>query len=435
MRIGVAGLWHLGSVTAACLAQAGFDVVGVDAPEVVAGLAAGRAPLLEPGLDALLSAGLAAGKLRFATANEAGLDAVDVLWVTYDTPVDDEDRADVGLVVARVAEILPLLRDDSVVLVSSQLPAGTTRQMKLRFEAAHPGRRLHFACSPENLRLGKAIAAFTEAERIIIGCDGPEARHRLEPLVARLGTPARWMGLESAEMVKHTINAFLATSVTFINEIAGLCERLGADAAEVEAGIRSEPRIGPRAYVTPGGAFAGGTLARDVTFLTGFGTTHGLPTPLLSGILPSNHQHAGWAFRRISELLGQPGAAPLKGRRVAVLGLTYKAGTSTLRRSTAVELCDRLAAAGAEVLAFDPAVQALPAEMAPGWQLASSAEAAMGGADVLVVATEWPVFRELVPAMVAAAMRQPLVLDQNGFMAAAFAAAPGFRYFRVGKPH
>jgi UDPglucose 6-dehydrogenase len=145
-------------------------------------------------------------------------------------------------------------------------------------------------------------------------------------------------------MVKHTINAFLATSVTFINEIAAICERVGADASEVESGIRSEPRIGPRADVTPGGAFAGGTLARDVAFLSTAARTHGLAAPLIDGILPSNQQHAGWAYRRICELVGQGGSAPLQGVRVAVLGLTYKANTSTLRRSTALELCRRLTA-------------------------------------------------------------------------------------------
>jgi UDPglucose 6-dehydrogenase len=241
------------------------------------------------------------------------------------------------------------------------------------------------------------------------------------------------MGIESAEMVKHTINAFLATSVTFINEIAALCERVGVDAGEVEAGIRSEPRIGPRAYVTPGGAFGGGTLARDVAFLSMLAVTQGLEAPLIDAILRSNRQHGGWAFRRISELLGEAGSAPLKGVRVAVLGLTYKPNTSALRRSTGLELCRQLHAAGAEVRAFDPAVRELPPEFAGTLRLLPTAADAFDGADALVIATEWPEFAMLDPAVVGSAMRRAIVLDPNGLIARGFGPAKGVEYHRVGK--
>ena len=284
MKIGVAGLWHLGSVTAACLAQAGFDVTGTDEAPVVAELAAGRAPLFEPGLNELLTAGIETGRLRFSSDPAMALRDRDLLWITYDTPVDDNDHADVDSVVSRAQALLPLLRDGAVVLVSSQLPVGTTRALRDWFVCQHPGRDLHFACSPENLRLGAAIAAFVQADRIIVGCESAAARQRLQPLIEQLGRPVIWMGLELAEMVKHTINAFLATSITFTNEIATLCERVGADAGEVEAGIRSEPRIGRRAYVTPGGAFGGGTLARDVAFLSTLAAAQGLRMPLIGGI-------------------------------------------------------------------------------------------------------------------------------------------------------
>jgi UDPglucose 6-dehydrogenase len=433
VKVGVAGLWHLGSVTAACLAEAGIEVVGIDDEAVVAGLAAGRAPLFEPGLDDLIAAGLASGRLRFSTALPAVLADLDVLWMTYDTPIDDDDRADVPAVLARATALLPLLRAGALVLVSSQLPVGTTRRLRDAFMREHPGRELGFAYSPENLRLGKAIAAFVEAERVVVGCESDAVRLGLEPLLRALGRPVVWMGIESAEMVKHTINAFLATSVTFINEIAALCERVGADAGEVEAGIRSEPRIGPRAYVTPGGAFGGGTLARDVVFLSLLATTHGLEAPLIDAILRSNRQHGGWAFRRIGELLGDGGSAPLKGVRVAVLGLTYKPNTSALRRSTGLELCQRLHAAGAEVRAFDPAVQELPPEFASALRLLPTAADAFDGADALVIATEWPEFAMLDPAVVGSAMRRPIVLDPNGFVARGFGPAKSVEYHQVGK--
>jgi UDPglucose 6-dehydrogenase len=434
MKIAVAGLWHLGSVVAACLAQAGFDVIGIDDAAIVAGLAAGHAPLFEPGLDALLAAGIAAGRLRFSAEASGVLHGADLLWVTYDTPVDDDDRADIEFVVARAAAFLPMLRDGATVLLSSQLLVGTTRRLRDLFSREYPGRQLCFAYCPENLRLGKAISAFVAAERIVVGCDSAAARANLAPLFERLGNPVIWMGLESAEMVKHTINAFLAVSVAFINEIAVICEQVGADAGDVESGIRSEPRIGRRAYVTPGGAFGGGTLARDVGFLAELAASRGLAAPLIGQILPSNRLHGGWAFRRICEILGQGGAASLQGLRVAVLGLSYKPNTSSLRRSTAVELCQLLHSAGARVHAYDPAVPELPVAFAGAIGVAPTAAAAISGADALVIATEWPEFAALDPAGVAVAMRRPVVLDPGGFLAGRFGAQPGMEYFRVGQP-
>ncbi len=434
MKIGVAGLWHLGSVTSACLAKAGFTVVGVDEAAVVDQLAIGRAPLFEPGLDDLLAAGLKDGNLTFSADQAESLRDVDILWVAYDTPVDDDDRADLAFVEDRTAALLPMLPNGAIVLISSQLPVKSTRRLKVAFAKDWPDRQLRFAYSPENLRLGKAIASFMEADRIVIGVDGPETRAGLEPMCARLGCPAIWMGLEAAEMVKHTINAFLATSVTFINEIAALCESVGADAAEVETGIRSEPRIGRRAYVKPGGAFAGGTLARDLGFLTDLAHDKGLSLPVLEGVLPSNRLHSQWAFKKIIEVLGKGDTAALRGLRVGVLGLTYKPGTNTLRRSSAIELCRHLSRAGAQVKAFDPAVTELPHDLARLIDLQPSVMEAATDADVLVVATECPEFAGLEPATLAVMMRQPVVIDQNGFIASTLGQSGIISYFRVGKP-
>ncbi|EWY42828.1 hypothetical protein N825_01145 [Skermanella stibiiresistens SB22] len=430
MRICVFGLWHLGSVTAACLAQAGFDTVGLDLdPATVAGLSAGRPPLFEPGLEALVSAGLGAGTLSFTTDAAAAVSDADFIWVTHDTPVDDEDRADVDYVRTRVAGLFPHLKDGAVVLISSQMPVGSTRGLKTTFEQAAGGRRVAFAYSPENLRLGKAIEVFTQPERIILGVDPDHARTVIEPVAARFCDNLIWLSVESAEMVKHAINAFLATCVTFINEVATVCERVGADAFEVEAGMRSEPRIGPKAYVRPGGAFAGGTLARDVTFLNELASEHGLILPLLGGVLPSNQQHRNWALRRITDHFGD-----LTGRTVALLGLTYKPGTDTLRRSAAVELCRGLAERGAKVRAFDPAVHDLPPDLHPVVALAASADDVVEGADALVIATEWPEFKSLGVASVVARMREAVILDQNGFLPRDFATDVRIHYATIGKP-
>lgn len=429
LKVCVHGLWHLGSVTAACLAAAGVETIGLDDDATaVEGLAQGRPPLFEPGLAELVGEGLASGRLSFTSDPAAALTGASIVWAAFDTPVDDEDRADVNFVADRVAALFPYLDDGATVLVSSQMPVGSIAALERRFAAVADGRVASFACSPENLRLGKAIEAFRDPGRIVIGVRDERARAALEPLLSLFCANLLWVGVESAEMTKHALNSFLAVCVTFINEVASLCERTGADAAEVEAALRAEPRIGPRAYLRPGSAFAGGTLARDVTFLGDIANAHDLTVPLLSGVLPSNQSHRKWAFRRLKSLFGD-----LQGKTVAVWGLSYKPGTDALRRSIAIELCRDLAAAGAVVRAYDPVVRTLPDDLVGVVALTASAEEAAAGADALAVATEWPQFRDVAPAVVAKAMKKPLILDPDGFLRAAFGGIEGVDHLTIGK--
>jgi UDPglucose 6-dehydrogenase len=234
---------------------------------------------------------------------------------------------------------------------------------------------------------------------------------------------------EAAEMVKHGVNSFLATSVTFANELASICERVGADASEVEYALRLEPRIGPRAYIKPGAAFAGGTLARDIVFLNAIAAREGLRLPLLGGVMSSNDAHKHWPVRRVVERLGS-----VSGRTVAVLGLAYKPKTNTLRRSSSIELCRELAYLGAHVRAFDPAINDLPEEIKAFVTLGVSVEAALLGADAAIVATEWPEFKSIDLATWFNTMKAPLVCDPNGFLAKTFERVPQICYLRVGKP-
>ncbi len=421
MHIVVLGLWHLGSVTAACLALH-HRVTGLDFDEpVLAALRSGRAPLQEPGLDALLAAGLASGRLDFSSDPGAAA-AADVLWICYDTPVDAADRSDLAWVHERMARVLPGLKAGTVVLLSAQLPVGTVAQLA----ALHPA--LHFACSPENLQLGKAIEAFEKPARIIVGTSSTQARAALESLLAPLRVPLVWMRTESAEMVKHALNSFLALSVAYINEIATLCETVGADAQEVAAGLKSDPRIGTRAYLDPGGPFAGGTLARDVVTLAQLGADQQRPLSLIPAIKASNDHHRGWALRKLQSAL-----AGIDRPAVAVLGLAYTPGTSTLRRSAAVELCRSLAEAGSQVAAFDPLIRVTDAEHSD-LCLAPSAADALRGAHAVVIATEWPEFRHLPWPALLASMNRRVVVDANRFVEKAVAPAPGLVYLTVGRP-
>ncbi|MCE9610140.1 MAG: nucleotide sugar dehydrogenase [Chthoniobacter sp.] len=419
MKLTVLGLWHLGSVTAACCARH-FQVTGLDFdPAVIAGLTAGRAPLHEPGLDALLGENLAAGRLRFSTDPAVCRDT-DVLWVTFDTPVNDADESDATQVLEPLRRALAELPPGALVLVSAQLPVGTCADLEREFP------QFHWACSPENLRLGRALAAFSNAERIIVGTRSNAPRPLLETLLAPFSPNLVFMRTESAEMVKHALNSFLAASITFINEVARVCEHVGADAAEVSTGLRSEPRIGARAYLGAGGPFAGGTLARDVVTLSKLGARFGESLSVIPAIKQSNDLHRGWILRRLHSRFGD-----LHGRTFAVLGLTYTPDTDTLRRSAAVELCQQLLAAGARVQAHDPAVGALPVELAA--VRLGDLRATLAAADAAVICTEWPQFRtapwtELLPLL-----GQPVIVDANRFLEKALVACGPVEHLSVGR--
>lgn len=429
MRICVFGLWHLGCVTAACLARRGHSVVGIDPdPALIARLRKGELPLHEPGLDELVADGMASDRLRFENSSTEAVAGADVLWVTFDTPVNEDDVPQVSAVVDPILALIPILPGGCVVLISSQVPVGTTRQLAIA--AAHSGRHdITFGYSPENLRLGKAIEVFSQPDRVVIGLQSDADRGKISALLAPFTSKIIWMGIESAEMTKHAINAFLATSVVFMNELATICEQVGADAKEVESGLKSESRIGPGAYLSPGGPFAGGTLARDVTTLAGLGKNLGVPVALVSAVRESNNQHRSWALRKLKERLGS-----LSGKRVAILGLTYKPGTSTLRRSGAVELSQALHAERASVIAFDPAIVTLPSELSATIKLASSPAEALTAADGVVLCTPWPEFKALDWSPLLASMAAPVVVDAGWFLAPLLKQRPDIAYAAVGLP-
>ena len=421
MKIVVQGLWHLGSVTAACCARH-FDVVGLDFDTAnIAKLNSGQAPLLEPGLNELITAGLASKRLAFTTEAKIACAEADVLWLTYDTPVNESDESDVETVLGNLRRALPALPHGALVLISAQLPVGTCAKLEEEFP------QFHFACSPENLRLGKAIEAFEKAERAIVGIRTDAKKALLAELFQPFAVQTIFMRTESAEMVKHALNSFLALSITFINEIARLCEHTGADAKEVSIGLKSEARIGPKAYLGPGGPFAGGTLARDVVTLSKLAEANGEKISVIPAIKQSNDLHRGWAFRRLQSRLGD-----LRGKKISVLGLTYTTNTDTLRRSAAVELCQQLLAAGAKVSAFDPAVKILPAEL-NSVSLSADISNALTGVDGAAVCTEWPQFRQADWAKIVPLMRSAVFVDANRFLEKELKTIAGVEHLSVGR--
>ena len=432
MKICVQGLWHLGSVTAACLASLGHEVCGLDSdPVTISNLSKGKAPLFEPGLDDLLAFGLSKSNLSFYTDPIEAVSDIEVLWVAFDTPVNDEDEADIGFVQTQIQEVLPFLRSNTLLLISSQMPVGSVKKLEAFANKNFPEKRLSFACSPENLRLGKALDVFLKPDRIVVGIRNKSDQKILQRMLLPITDKIEWMSVESAEMTKHAINSFLAISVTFANEIASICELVGADGKEVERGLKTESRIGTKAYVSPGGPFAGGTLARDIAFLGGKSKEYELITPLLSAVRPSNDEHKNWTRRNLLKLFGG-----FSNVTIAIWGLTYKPGTDTLRRSLAVELCDWLIEYGARIKVYDPAVKNLPERWFGKVVCCSDAMQAIEEADALVVGTEWPEFKQIADDLSAAVNKDLVIIDANRHLLASksnFIEA-GYRYIAVGTP-
>ena len=344
MDVCVIGLWHQGIVGAACLADLGCSVVAADHDEgKVNRLNGGRAPLYEPGLDELIAAGLASGRLRFSGDVAGSVVGRPYVLLMFDTPVNDRDESDLSEVLATAGEIAPHLSDGVVLYVTAQVPVGTCDRIAGIIREANPSLQFGIAYSPENLRLGQAIERFRKPPLPVIGADDPATLDRLEPLLAPLGVDWARVDLRTAEMTKHALNAFLATSICFANELGNLCDEVGADGRRVAEVLRLEPRVGSKAMLFPGLGFAGGTLARDMQTLRSLGDRSGLETPMLDGAWESNVRQNRLVVRKLRKAFGGRG---LKGVRAAVLGLTYKPDTSTLRRSASLEIIAEMAERG-----------------------------------------------------------------------------------------
>jgi UDPglucose 6-dehydrogenase len=429
MKICVFGLWHLGSVTAASLAKQGHTVIGLDFDKnVIENLQNAKAPISEPGLNELIFENIRKSRLSFTEDPKIAMKDAEVLWIAFDTPVDEQDNADVVYIEKKFEAIAGFINNDLKIIISSQVPVGFTRYLQNFFQQKKPGKNVFFAYSPENLRLGKAIKVFLEPDRIIIGTQPDEKKYFL-PVFSSICERMEWMSIESAEMTKHAINAFLATSVCFANEVATLCECTGADAKEVERGLKTEERVGPKAYLSPGNAYSGGTLARDIRFLQELGKINHLPIHLIHSVQESNDFHKTWVQRKSLETMGT-----LQGKHITIWGLTYKPGTDTLRRSLSVELCKWLKEQGAEVIAFDPVIKDLPSELQQFLSLSTDIKKSVGFADCIIIATAWPDFQKIDKEIVTI-LRDKIIIDPTGFLDATLGNLHKVRYFAIGRSY
>jgi UDPglucose 6-dehydrogenase len=435
MQITVVGAGHAGLVSAAGLARFGHQVTCVDIDVGrVATLEAGGAPFFEPGLDALLAEGVAAKHLRFVHSSRAA-DAyteAEMLFVVVDTPRRRDGAVELAQVEAVVAEAATHLRDGVVVVLKSTVPVGTTREMGERLGALRPGLRFAMASNPEFLRQGTAVVDFLAPDRIVIGVDdaatGEAVKRAHQPLVDD-GIAVLVTAIESAELIKYGSNAFLATKLSFINEIADLCEASGAVVEEVAAGLGLDLRIGP-AFLKPGPGFGGACLPKDTHALLHTSKAFGTGSRIVAAALSVNEERV---HRMVDKVFGvTPGSR--RGRRVAMLGITFKADTDDIRESPAVEIAAALVAAGAKVTVFDPrgmtaARGVLPAEV----EFAADAYSAVTGAQVAVIATEWREFRDVDLVRVRDLMATPVLIDLRNLLPAGAAAAAGLRYVPIGR--
>jgi UDPglucose 6-dehydrogenase len=427
-RICIAGDWHQATVTGACLAAIGHEVRGVVSSQAIADrYNDGRPPVHEPELPQLMRSCLESGQLRYMGSYEDGLRDAEFAIIALDTPVADDDTAQLGPVLETARSIGRALDGDVVLIVTAQVPVGTCELLQ-QVVAGESGRRVGVAHVPEFLRLGQAVRTFMKADRFIIGCDDDHVAAAVTALYAPLNRPMLRMSVQSAEMTKHACNAFLATSISFANEVADLCARTGADIDDVTRGMRLDHRIGKYAFLSPGLGFAGGTLGRDLRALQALGKAHSVDTAIADAVLDVNAARPGLVCRRLEAVYGD-----IRDLQVGVLGLTYKPGTSTMRRSVALEIVRELVGRGASVAAYDPLADLSDVEDLPPLLRTVDPYTAAEDADALVLVTPWDGLVHVDTGILRTRMSRPLFLDMCNHFDADTMRAHGFTYMGIGR--
>lgn len=429
-RICMVGLWHQATVLSACFAEMGHDVTGVgDDQAALASLNRGKAPVFEPRLNAMLRRNLKAGRLRYTCDYAEALAGAELVFIAIDTPVGDEDEPKLDTVFEAARRIGKHRSGAIILCVTAQVPVGTCERLAAMVREENPAvGKCDVAYIPEFLRLGEAIDTFLKADRFIIGAEDRTVAERVAPLYEPLQRPLLLTDLRSAEMAKHACNSYLATSISFINEIAGICEGLGADAVTVAKAMKLDRRIGSHAFLSPGLGFAGGTLGRDVRALQQLGREHNSATELMDAVMSVNSSRAGLVSQKLREAFSS-----VVELNIGVLGLTYKPGTSTLRRSLALDIIARLVEGGARVRAYDPLADLDGAGPLPSFTVAPDPYALAEGCDALVLVTEWAGIRELDFVRLSRSMRHPVFIDTRNFFDPAEMARAGFSYSGIGR--
>ena len=435
MNVVVIGTGYVGLVTGLGFAKLGHRVACVDIDaDKIAKLDRGEAPFFEPGLAELLCALQEAGGIVFTTDLSLVIADADLVMLAVGTPMGGDGAADLSHLFAAADAVGTRLDHEAVVVVKSTVPPGTNRRILARVREVmsragrdHLAGLVQVASVPEFLREGRALEDFFAPARIVIGAEDDVVFALVDRLHEGIAAPRFRMSLESAELTKYAANAFLATKISFVNEIANLAERTGADVRDVARAVGADPRIGD-AFLQPGLGYGGSCFPKDVSALAQISGASGYDFKLLSSVIETNNRQRDRFFRSVESDL-----APLKGRRVAVWGLTFKGGTDDVRESAALDLVGRLCARGAEVCAYDPRGMQNAQRLLPdAVQFAQTAVDAAAGAEALLVLTDWPEFREVSFDAVYEAMVDRRIYDGRNLLADLDLEGKGFAYQGVG---
>jgi UDPglucose 6-dehydrogenase len=434
MKIAMIGTGYVGLVSGVCFSDFGHEVVCVDKdPRKIELLNAGKIPIYEPGLDDLLAKNVAAGRLRFTQNLKEAVAGVDAVFIAVGTPTRRGDgHADLTYVMAAAEEIALALTGYAVVVTKSTVPVGTNRAVAQTIRKAVPDAEFDVASNPEFLREGAAIDDFMRPDRVVVGANSPRARDVMgdiyRPLFLR-EFPILYTDLESAEMIKYAANAFLATKITFINEIAHLCERVGADVKQVARGMGLDGRIGNK-FLHAGPGYGGSCFPKDTSALARMGQDHGVPMQITETVIKVNDE----VKRRMIEKIVDLCDGSVNGKTITVLGVTFKPNTDDMRDAPSLTIIPALVGAGAKVRIVDPQGAREGEPLLPGAHWFEDAYKAAHKADCLVILTEWNEFRALDLAKLAKKMAAPRMADLRNIYSAKDAKSAGFEaYVAVGR--
>jgi UDPglucose 6-dehydrogenase len=434
MRIVMVGSGYVGLVSGACLAQFGHDVICIDKdPAKIAALRDGKIPIYEPGLDRMVTDNAKAGRLSFDTTLADAVGKADAVFIAVGTPTRRGDgHADLSYVYAAAAEIAKAIRNYTVIVTKSTVPVGTGREVERIVRETNPDAQFDVASNPEFLREGAAIEDFMKPDRVVIGVESQRARDVMAGVYRPLNliqTPMVFTNIETAEVTKYAGNAFLATKITFINEIADLCEKVGADVHDVARGIGLDGRIG-RKFLHPGPGFGGSCFPKDTLAFAYTAREANARQTIVEQVIEVNNARKKKMAQKVIDFCG----GSVAGLTIGVLGLTFKPNTDDMRDAPSLDIVPALQKAGAKIVAFDPEGMTEAGKLMSDVAFAKTAYEAATGADVLVVITEWHEFRGLDPRRIKEAMRQPRIVDLRNIFDPEEMRGLGFAYEGIGRP-
>ena len=434
MKICMIGAGYVGLVSAACFSEFGWTVTCVDNdPERLAQMAEGRSPIYEPGLDELMARNMQSGRLKFSGDLGPAVKEADIVFLAVGTPMRRGDGyADLSYVYAAVDELAPHLQGFTVITTKSTVPVGTSREIEKRLSELRPDAAYAVCSNPEFLREGSAIQDFTHPDRVLVGTDDDRAQDLMTQLYKPLSlrnSPVVFVSRESAELAKYTANAFLAMKISFINEIADLCENVGANVQEVASAIGKDRRIGDK-FLHPGPGYGGSCFPKDVSAIVRTAREARTPLSLIEQVQTVNDERKIAMATRVEQLAG----GSVRGKTIAVLGVTFKPNTDDMRDAPSLVIVPMLQERGATVRVYDPQGRKQAEPLFDGVVWCESSLEAIDGADVLLVLTEWNEFRALDLHKAKSRMSGDVLVDLRNIFKPSEATAAGFRYSGIGRP-